>query len=135
MARRWSWVFGQFLLAANGTGRNLTTFRVDATTGALTSLGTQAVNTLGTTGDITGLAFAPQPTILVSTGTGPTGGPHVKLFLVDSAGAPTQLAPGFMAYDPGFTGGVQATLVSVGSDLFLVTGVGSGGGRTSSCSR
>jgi hypothetical protein len=66
--------------------------------------------------------------ILVSTGTGAGGGPHVKLFRVDGAGSPTQLGGGFFAYDPGFIGGVQATLVSVGGELFVVTGVGSGGG-------
>ncbi len=66
---------------------------------------------------------------LISTGTGPGGGPHVKLFSFDGVSATaTQLGGGFMAYDPGFTGGVQATLVQVGGDFFLVTGVGSGGG-------
>jgi hypothetical protein len=66
--------------------------------------------------------------LLVSTGTGPTGGPHVKLFAVTSAGAPLQLGGGFLAYDPGFTGGVQAAFANTWSGLVLVTGVGSGGG-------
>jgi hypothetical protein len=65
--------------------------------------------------------------ILVSTGTGSGGGPHVRLFRLDGAGAATELG-GFFAYDPGFLGGVQATLQRVGDDLFVVTGVGSGGG-------
>ncbi len=69
-----------------------------------------------------------RPPVLVSTGTGPGGGPHVKLFRVSGAGTPTPLGPGFMAYDPGFMGGVQATLVQVGGEQFIVTGAGSGGG-------
>jgi hypothetical protein len=66
--------------------------------------------------------------LLVSTGTGPTGGPHVKLFAVTSAGAPLQPGGGFLAYDPGFIGGVQAAFANTRSGLVLVTGVGSGGG-------
>jgi hypothetical protein len=70
-----------------------------------------------------------QPPLLVSTGTGPTGGPHVKLFRFDTAAASaTPLGAGFFAYDLGFLGGVQATLVQVAGGLFVVTGVGSGGG-------
>jgi len=121
---------GKLLLAANADSRNLTVFRVDATTGGLTSVGTQAANTLGATGTIAGLAFvAPPPPLLISTGTGPGGGPHVKLFEFDTtAAAQTQIGGGFMAYDAGFTGGVQATFVKVGADVYIVTGVGSGGG-------
>jgi hypothetical protein len=74
-----------------------------------------------------GAVEARAPGILVSTGTGPGGGPHVRLFRVDGAGAATALG-GFFAYDPGFVGGVQAALGRVGDDLFVVTGVGSGGG-------
>jgi len=74
-------------------------------------------------------AFSPAASPLVSTGTGPGGGPHVKLFRFDTvAAAPTQLGGGFFAYDGGFTGGVQATLVHVQGSPFVVTGVGSGGG-------
>jgi streptogramin lyase len=66
---------------------------------------------------------------LLSTGTGAGGGPHVKLFSVNTGtGGPTPLGAGFVAYDPGFTGGVQATLARTGAGLFFVTGVGSGGG-------
>jgi hypothetical protein len=67
--------------------------------------------------------------VLVSTGTGAGGGPHVNLFRFDPETATsTQLGGGFLAYDPGFVGGVQATLVSAGGEVFVVTGVGSGGG-------
>jgi len=66
--------------------------------------------------------------LLVSTGTGPTGGPHVKLFAVTGGGAPVQLGGGFFAYDMGFTGGVQAAFANTAFGLFVVTGVGSGGG-------
>jgi hypothetical protein len=71
----------------------------------------------------------PSAPALISTGTGPTGGPHVKLFHFDpTAAVVTQLGGGFFAYDPGFTGGVQATVIRVQGSLYLVTGVGSGGG-------
>jgi hypothetical protein len=67
--------------------------------------------------------------VLISTGTGPGGGPHVKFFSVNVASGETiQVGGGFFAYDPGFIGGVQATLVQAGGDIFVVTGVGSGGG-------
>jgi DNA-binding beta-propeller fold protein YncE len=72
---------------------------------------------------------APDLSPLVSTGTGAGGGPHVRLFRFDTAETTTTpLGGGFFAYAPGFTGGVQATLVQVRNGVFLVTGVGSGGG-------
>jgi 6-phosphogluconolactonase (cycloisomerase 2 family) len=49
---------GAFLLAANGLSRNLTVFHVDASSGALKSIGVQDANTLGASGNISGLAFA-----------------------------------------------------------------------------
>jgi hypothetical protein len=67
--------------------------------------------------------------VLISTATGAGGGPHVRLWSFDEVSAvATALGGGFLAYDPGFTGGVQATLVRVGGDVYVVTGVGSGGG-------
>ena len=53
---------GAFLVAANGISRNLTTFQVNGATGVLTSLGTQSINSVGSTGLITGLTFAVSPT-------------------------------------------------------------------------
>jgi 6-phosphogluconolactonase len=50
---------GTFLLAANGNSRNLTVFRVSPATGALTSIGVQAADTLGTTGRTNGIEFVP----------------------------------------------------------------------------
>jgi 6-phosphogluconolactonase len=52
---------GAYLFAANGTSRNITTFKVNAGTGALTLPVTQAVNTLGAIGIINGLAYVGQP--------------------------------------------------------------------------
>jgi hypothetical protein len=75
------------------------------------------------------LLAAPNLSPVVSTGTGAGGGPHVRLFRFDTAElTTTPLGGGFLAYTPGFTGGVQATLVRAQGGLFLVTGVGSGGG-------
>ena len=54
---------GVNLVAANGTSRNLTVFRVNANTGALQFLAVQPVNTLGATGLITGVVSV-QPPIL-----------------------------------------------------------------------
>ena len=50
---------GMVAVAANGISRNLTAFQVNSSTGFLTSLGVQPVNSVGTTGLITGLAFVP----------------------------------------------------------------------------
>ena len=51
---------GQLLFAANGTSRNLTVFGVNSGSGALTALLVQPTNTLGNSGLITGLVFAPS---------------------------------------------------------------------------
>ena len=54
---------GGLLMVANGLTRNLTVFQVNSATGGLTSLGVQPPNTLGTTGQVTGLAFVPPPAL------------------------------------------------------------------------
>ncbi len=68
-------------------------------------------------------------TIEIVTGAGPTGGPHVKVFSVDTnTGAVTTLAS-FMAYDPSFRGGVNVVLGNfTGIGPAVVTGPGFGGG-------
>ena len=68
---------GTFLFAANGESRNLTTFRINPTTGALTLQGTQPTDTLEASGRLTGMAYlagasAPCPAI---TGLNLPGGP------------------------------------------------------------
>jgi hypothetical protein len=55
----------------------------------------------------------------IITGPGAGGGPHIKVF--DRNG---NLLSQFMAYDPGFTGGVRVA----GATNMLVTGPGPGGG-------
>ena len=51
---------GGIVVAANGSSRNLIMFRLNPDTGSLTTLVTQPVNTLGATGRVTGVAFAPR---------------------------------------------------------------------------
>ncbi len=48
---------GNFLYVANGTSRNITTFTVNNSTGALTNRDIQSVNTLGSAGLINGIAY------------------------------------------------------------------------------
>ena len=60
------------------------------------------------------------------TGTGPGGGPHVKVF----NGVTLAELHSFFAYDPSFRGGVSVRLGDVSGDGFadVVTGAGPGGG-------
>ena len=63
-----------------------------------------------------------------STGAGPSGGPHVRVFSVNAATGATRLFNEFFAYDAGFRGGVNvaiANLDGVGS-AEVVTAAGAG---------
>src|SRR5437667_33180 len=72
-------------------------------------------------GDVNGDGFAD-----VIAGAGPGGGPHVKVF----SGKDGSLLQSFMAYDPGFTGGVSVAAGDVNGDgkADVITGAGPGGG-------
>ena len=61
---------GNWLFAANGSSRNISAFSVNASSGALTSSVVQLGNTLGTTGQIVGMVYAP-------TGVGSTPDPFL----------------------------------------------------------
>lgn len=50
---------GAFLFAANGNSRNVTSYAVDPTTGALEGVSIQPWDTAGTIGLITGMAYVP----------------------------------------------------------------------------
>jgi 6-phosphogluconolactonase (cycloisomerase 2 family) len=50
---------GTFLFAANGNSRNVTTYAVEAASGALNGASIQPINSAGSTGIITGLAYVP----------------------------------------------------------------------------
>lgn len=63
----------------------------------------------------------------VITGAGPGGSPHVRVFDSESGLVPRA---GFLAYGPGFTGGVRVAAVDVNGDTSdeVLTGAGPGGG-------
>jgi hypothetical protein len=50
-------------------------------------------------------AIGPNGTYAILTGAGPSGGPHVKAFSPRFMTPPTELQS-FLAFDPGFTGGI-----------------------------
>jgi 6-phosphogluconolactonase len=52
---------GNFLFAANANSRSITTFMVDAGTGTLARSAIQPVDTLGTSGRVTGMAYIATP--------------------------------------------------------------------------
>jgi FG-GAP-like repeat len=62
----------------------------------------------------------------IITGPGPGGGPHVKVLRANGV----SLGPGFMAYDPAFTGGVRVAACDFDGDGRdeIVTAPGPGGG-------
>jgi lysophospholipase L1-like esterase len=66
----------------------------------------------------------------IVTGAGPGGGPHVRVFRVNTVGTVVAELAGFMAYDPAFTGGVFVACGDVDGDGVpeIVTGAGRGGG-------
>jgi hypothetical protein len=65
----------------------------------------------------------------IITGAGPGGGPNVVVWRLDGKGGATPIAS-FMAYAPGFTGGVNVAAGNVTGDSAaeIVTGPGPGGG-------
>jgi hypothetical protein len=63
----------------------------------------------------------------IVTGAGAGGGPHVRVFKADG----TPVGDGFVAYDPGFSGGVRvavARLNGPSNPPSIITGAGPGGG-------
>ncbi len=50
---------GQFLYLGNRLSRNVSSFSVNTTTGALTNIGVQPSNTMGNIGSVTGMAYMP----------------------------------------------------------------------------
>jgi 6-phosphogluconolactonase (cycloisomerase 2 family) len=58
---------GTFLFAANSTTRNITTYNVNTTTGALTLNNSQVANSLGSVGGITGMDYLPSTAAVLNT--------------------------------------------------------------------
>jgi hypothetical protein len=70
-------------------------------------------------------------TVEVVTGAGPGGGPHVKVFSVDTTTGTVKSLGGFMAYNVTFAGGVNVALGMFDpavNRMQVVTGAGPGGG-------
>ena len=127
---------GTLLFAANGDSRNLTAFSINPATGALTALRTQAVNTLGTSGRLTGLAYllpacqaiTLSPTTLPSGTVGiaynqtisasPTGS---YTFAVTSGALPVGLSLNSA------TGALTGLPTTVGTTSFTITATSSSG--------
>lgn len=67
----------------------------------------------------------PTPQFLIATGTGPGGGPHVKVFTTNGAERAS-----FFAFDPNFRGGVNVAVGDLDGDGFMeiIAGAGPGGG-------
>lgn len=65
----------------------------------------------------------------VLTGPGPGGGPHVRIWKIPHGTTVVELG-GFMAYTPGFAGGVDVDAADLidGSEAEIITGAGPGGG-------
>ena len=91
---------GMFLFASNSTTRNLTTYQVLDASGVLTSPSTQAANTLGAAGGITGLAYMPPMVTLPAAGllyvlNDNAAGNKIFGFAVNEANGALTLANGF----------------------------------------
>jgi hypothetical protein len=80
-----------------------------AATGNVAPLRTLSGAATGLSNPISLAVAAPAAPVLISTGTGPGGGPHVRLFRVTNleTGEVVQVGGGFFAYDAAFTGGVN----------------------------
>lgn len=113
------------LFAASGV-RSIATLKLDRLTGALTSLTSQSANALGTSGPITGIAFAPAlpsrtPIEIAAAGgprgitTGPDGniwftqGSGMKIGRVTPAGVVTEFGP-TSGFPDGITAGPDGNL-------------------------
>jgi len=112
-----------------GGGPHLRVFRINPTGGASEIDGFMAYApevTIGiniTGGDINGDGIEE-----VITGPGPGGGPHVRAWNISSGNSREVM--GFMAYDPGFLGGVHVAAADLDGDGIseIATGAGAGGG-------
>lgn len=73
----------------------------------------------------------------IVTGAGPGGGPHVKIFFVNTSGAAINRTSetGFYAYDPSFTGGIFVDAGDVDKDGLADIVTGARPGRRAAHSR
>jgi 6-phosphogluconolactonase len=100
---------GTRLVAANGNNRNLSVFSVNPTSGVLSGVSTQPTNTLGTTGTISGLVFAPGEAGFVYSLTEVNGGANqIYGYRINPNTGGLTLLPGF----PVATGGTGTTLAA-----------------------
>jgi 6-phosphogluconolactonase len=112
---------GAHLVAAHGTSRNLTVFQVNGSTGALTTVGVQDANTLGTVGIVGGLAFAPGEAGFVYALQGAAGSNQIHGFRINpSTGALITLG-GFPIPSGGFgTAGNSENIAYRNGRLYVI---------------
>jgi len=114
--------------AAAGTAPIVNVFRPDGTT--LTQFPAYDLAFQGGVNLAVGEIDGNSNTVEVVTGVGAGGGPHVKVFSVDTTTSAVTTLASFMAYDPTFAGGVHVAAGRLGgrSTGEVITGAGAGGG-------
>jgi 6-phosphogluconolactonase (cycloisomerase 2 family) len=104
---------GGFLFAINTGSRNISTYIVNGSTGALTIGSVQAANTLGATGNLTGIAY--QPTVFTVTNTNDSGAGSLRQAVLDA----NTDGGGVIIFEPTFFAVPRTILLTTGQISLL----------------